>query len=82
MTYTTTNREALRGRFETPEAYAGYRVLDPEGRKLGTAKKFFVNAHDELEYIRIKLGFFGLRTVLIPVQSVAVNEELRSLVLQ
>ena len=82
MSYTTANREALRERFEAPEAYVGYWVLDPEDRKLGTAKEFFVNAHDEPEYIRVQLGFFGLRSVLIPVQSVAVNEERRSLVLQ
>ncbi len=82
MSDTTANRGALRGRFEAPEDYAGYRVLDPEGRKLGSVKELFVNAHDEPEYIRMKMGLLGLRSVLIPVQIVAVNEERRTLVLQ
>jgi hypothetical protein len=82
MSYTTANRRALRGGFGAPETYAGYRVLDPEGRNLGSVKELFVNAYDEPEYIRMKMGLLGLRTVLIPVQSIRVNEEQRTFVLQ
>jgi hypothetical protein len=45
-------------------------------------KELFVNAYDEPEYIRMKMGLLGLRTVLIPVQSIRVNEEQRTFVLQ
>lgn len=82
MSYTVANQGAVRERFEKPEAYVGYWVLDPEGRKLGIVSELYANTHNEPEYIRMSLGLFGLRSVLIPVQSVAVNEERRTLVLQ
>lgn len=82
MSYTMVKRGALHGSFGAPEAYAGYWVLDPEGRKLGSMKELFANAYDEPEYIRIRMSLFGLRTALIPVQSVAVDEEQRTFMLQ
>ena len=81
MSYTT-NRRALRGGFGAPETYAGYRDLDPEGRKLGSVRELFVNAYDEPEYVRMRMGLLRLRTALIPVQSITVNEEKRTFVLQ
>jgi hypothetical protein len=75
ISYTPAKRGALRGSFGAPETYAGYRVLDPEGRKLGSVKELFVNAYDEPEYIRMRMGLLGLRTALIPVRSIMVNEE-------
>jgi hypothetical protein len=60
----------------------GYAVCDPRGQKIGRAETFFVNRSGEPEYIRVKMGFFGLKTVLIPVQAVAADEDRRSLVLQ
>ena len=82
MSYTPAKRGALHGSFGAPEAYAGYRVLDPEGRKLGSVKELFVNAYDEPEYIRMRMSPFGLRMALIPVQSVMVDEEQRTVMLQ
>ncbi len=36
---TAVNRaEFATGRFKTPKEYVGYRVLDPEGRKIGKVK--------------------------------------------
>jgi hypothetical protein len=58
----------------------GYKVCDPRGQKIGRAEKLFLNGSDEPEYIRVKTGLF--KTVLIPVQTVAVDEERRALVLQ
>lgn len=81
MSYKTKNPGRVSERLETPERYAGYRVYDPVGRKVGSAKELFVNAHDEPEYIIVKIGLFGLRSVLIPVQVVTVDEDQRSLVL-
>ena len=45
-------------------------------------QELFLNDNHEPEYIRVKMGFLGLRSVLIPVETVAVNEERRSLVLR
>jgi hypothetical protein len=51
-------------------------------KRVGKVKKLFVNASGEPEYISVKMGFFGLRCVLLPVQNVAVDEQRRTLVLQ
>lgn len=70
------------GSIQAPEKYAGYAVCDPRGQKIGRAEEFFVNWSGEPEYIKVKMGFFGFKTVLIPVQAVAADEERRALVLQ
>ena len=67
---------------QSPERYSGYAVCDPRGRKIGRAEKLFVNGSGEPEYITVKTGLFGLKTVLIPVQTLAADEGRRALVLQ
>ena len=83
----TATRTAERGtwpieRFETPKQCAGYWVRDPRGRKIGRLKRLFLNGSGGAEYAEVKVGLFGLKTVLIPVQTVTVNAELRFLVLE
>ena len=83
----TATRAAARGawpaeRFETPKQCAGYRVRDPLGRKIGRLKRLYLNESGGPEYAEIKVGLFGLRTILIPVQTVTVDDELRFLVLE
>ena len=68
-------------RFEAPKQCAGYWVRDPLGRKIGRLKRLFLNESGGAEYAEIKVGLFGLRTILIPVQTVSVDAERRSLVL-
>jgi hypothetical protein len=69
-------------RFETPKQCAGYRVRDPLGRKIGRLKRLFLNESGGAEYAELSVGLFGLKTVLIPVQTVTVDAELRFLVLE
>jgi hypothetical protein len=69
-------------RFETPKQCAGYRVRDPRGRKIGRLKRLFLNESGGAEYAEIRVGLFGLKTVLIPVQSVTADAEGRYIVLQ
>jgi PRC-barrel domain len=69
-------------RFETPEQCAGYQVRDPRGRKIGRLKRLFLNEGGGPEYAEVGVGPFGLRTVLIPVQTVTADAERRFLVLQ
>ena len=76
------NSKVCRERLEAPGRYAGYKILDPEGHKIGCVVELFVNLHDEPEYVRVKLGLFGLRTALIPVEIVTVDEDRRALVLR
>jgi hypothetical protein len=83
----TATQAAARGawpieRFETPKLCAGYWVRDPRGRKIGRLKRLFLNGSGGAEYAEVKVGLFGLKTVLIPVQTVTVNAELRFLVLE
>jgi len=83
----TATRAAARGawpieRFETPNQCAGYWVRDPRGRKIGRLKRLVLNGSGGAEYAEVKVGLFGLKTVLIPVQTVTVNAELRFLVLE
>ena len=83
----TATRAAGRGawpveRFEAPNQCAGYWVRDPRRRKIGRLKRLFLNGSGGAEYAEVKVGLFGLKTVLIPVQSVTVDAELRFLVLE
>jgi hypothetical protein len=69
-------------RFEAPKQCAGYWVCDPRGRKIGRLKSLFLNESGGAEYAEVTVGLFGLKTILIPVQTVSVDAELRSLVLE
>ena len=91
MTDTAANRRPLgarplrireEGLVDAPGRRIGYSVCDPRGRKLGSVAGVFFNDYDEPEYINLKMGLFGLKAVLIPVTSVVVNEEQRTLLLQ
>ena len=66
----------------TPKRCAGYTVYDPLGQKIGSAEEVFVNREGGTEYIRVRIGFFGLKSVLIPVQFVKTDEQQRTLALQ
>jgi hypothetical protein len=68
--------------FETPQQCAGYRVLDPRGGKIGKLTRLFLNGSGGAEYAEVKVGLFGMKTVLIPVQTVTVDTERRFLVLE
>jgi hypothetical protein len=87
MSQQTATRAAARGvwpveRFETPQQCAGYGVCDPRGRKIGRLRRLFLNESGGAEYAEIKVGLLGLKTVLIPLQSVTVDAERRFLVLE
>lgn len=68
--------------FKTPVAYAGYRVLDPEGNEIGSVRELFKSADEGIEYVEVGTGFLGLRSALIPVNLVAVDDEREVLLLR
>ncbi len=80
--YTAAIRQESGGSIWVLGEYVGYTVCDPRGQKIGRAEKLFLNGSGEPEYIRVKMGLLGFKTVLIPVQAVAADEERRALVLQ
>lgn len=67
---------------ETPDEYAGYRVLDPEGNEIGSVRELFKSADEGIEYVEVSMGFLGLRSALIPVNLVAVDDEQEALLLR
>jgi hypothetical protein len=69
-------------RFAGPASYAGFWLCDPREKRIGMVEKLFVNWSGEPEYIRVRMGFFGFKSVVLPVQNVAVDEQRRILVLQ
>ena len=81
MYQTSANTEYSTGRIAPPEEYVGYEVLDPRYQRIGTVKELLVNAGKEVEYIRVRVGLLGLKSILIPVQAVWVDEKRRILLL-
>ena len=61
---------------------AGYSVYDPVGQKIGIVERVFANSDGEPEYIRLRIGLFGMKTVLIPVQFVETAEVRKTLVIK
>jgi hypothetical protein len=87
MPQTQTATRAAKGawpfdRFETPKQCAGYRVRDPRGRKVGRLKRLYLNERGEPEYAEVKVGLFGMKTVLIPLLTVTADAERRILALE
>jgi sporulation protein YlmC with PRC-barrel domain len=60
---------------ELEEKYEGYKVYDNRGEKIGKVDDLFVDESDNEEYIGVKLGLFGMKSTLIPMDIVRVNEE-------
>lgn len=82
VAHTTTDYGRAADRAEAPAGCVGYTVLDPEGRKIGVVGELFANGSGEPEYVRVKMGLFGLKSALIPVQLVALDSERRTMTLQ
>lgn len=79
---TADHRRTKHDLFGEPRSYAGYEVRDPLGKTIGTAEEIFADLNDEPRYVRVKMGLFGLRAALIPVQLVAADTRRRVLMLR
>ena len=64
---------------ELEEKYEDYKVYDNRGEKIGKVDDLFVDESDREEYIGVKMGFFGMKSTLIPMDIVRVNEDERSI---
>lgn len=78
---TAADARGSNGRFAAPEEYVGYGAFDARYRRIGRVKEILVNAGEELEYVRVRVGPLGLRSVLIPAPAARVNRRRRVLVL-
>jgi hypothetical protein len=81
VSHTTVASKSGQG-FAGSEEYAGFWLCDPREKRIGMVEKLFVNWSGEPEYIRVRVGFFGFKSILLPVQNVAADEQRRILVLQ
>jgi hypothetical protein len=64
---------------ELEEKYEGYTVYDNRGEKIGKVDDLFIDEADREEYIGVKMGFFGRKSTLIPMDIVRVNESDRAI---
>ena len=64
---------------ELEEKYEDYKVYDNQGQKIGKVDDLFVDETDREEYIGVKLGLLGMKSTLIPMEIVRVNESDRSI---
>ncbi len=64
---------------ELEEKYEDYKVYDNQGERIGKVDDLFVDEQDREEYIGVKMGFFGMKSTLIPMDLVRVNEGQRSI---
>lgn len=68
---------------KAPEELAGYELHDPLGQKIGKVETVFLNGSGKPEYVRVVIGgLFDRRSILLPVEIVAVDEGRRALVLR
>ena len=57
-------------------------MCDSLAQKIGTVERVFVNGDGEPEYVRVEIGLLGMKSVLIPVVSVSVDEERKVITLE
>jgi hypothetical protein len=69
-------------RFAASTEYASYALHDPLGQEIGKVEKVFVNGRGEPEYVSVKIGLFGRKTSLIPVEFVSVDGGRQVLILE
>ena len=64
---------------ELEEKYEDYKVYDNSGKKIGKVDDLFIDETDREEYIGVKMGLFGMKSTLIPMEVVRVNERDRTI---
>ena len=64
---------------ELEEKYEDFKVYDNQGERIGKVDDLFVDETDREEYIGVKMGFLGLKSTLIPMDIVRVNEGERTI---
>src|SRR3712207_734113 len=59
---------------ELEEAYKDYTVYDQHYEKVGKVDDLFVDENDQPEYIGVKTGLLGMKSTLIPMELIRVND--------
>lgn len=64
---------------ELEDKYEGFKVYDNRGEKIGKVDDLFIDDSDREEYVGVKMGLLGLKSTLIPMDIVRVNESDKTL---
>ncbi|MDQ4106418.1 MAG: PRC and DUF2382 domain-containing protein [Actinomycetota bacterium] len=56
------------------ETYSRYKVYDQHYDEIGRVDDIFVDENDQPEYIGVKMGFLGLKSTIVPIDLVRVND--------
>lgn len=56
-------------------AYSNYKVYDHHYNEIGKVDDIFVDENDRPEYIGIKMGFLGLKSTVVPMEMIRVNDK-------
>jgi uncharacterized protein (TIGR02271 family) len=62
------------------ERYAGYKIYDANGERIGKLDDLFVDEADNLEYVGVRAGLSATGSLLIPADVVTVDDRLRRMV--
>src|SRR5215204_3088203 len=62
------------------ERYAQYGIYDYYGESIGPLSDVFIDEHDEPEYVGVETGLPGNRSVLVPAETITVDDRLRRMV--
>lgn len=57
------------------ETYSHYKVYDQHYEEIGKVDDIFVDENDQPEYIGVKMGFLGLKSTVVPISLVRVNDK-------
>lgn len=82
MPPTSAIRRKADNRLEAKKDYTDYAVYEPGGRRVGRVKERFVSAEDGAEYLDVKTGFLGLRSLLVPTGTARTDRKRRILLLR
>ncbi|MGB3681581.1 MAG: PRC and DUF2382 domain-containing protein [Rubrobacteraceae bacterium] len=56
------------------DRYSDYKVYDEHYEEIGKVDDIFVDENDQPEYIGVKMGFLGMKSTVVPMDLVRVNE--------
>lgn len=56
------------------ERYSQYKVYDEHYEEIGKVDDIFIDENDRPEYIGVKMGFLGLKSTVVPMDLVRIND--------
>jgi hypothetical protein len=67
--------------YRVSDAFSGWELRDPLGRRVGRVSRVFVDRSDRAVRVEAAMGPFGMRKIMLPVDGVGVDRGDRALFL-